>query len=113
MTKTELIVIVGAAALGYWLVAVMLPHLLSPPSRKPSPPPVPDGPLWHDILGVSPHASRDDIVAAYEAKIHEYAPERMAHLGPDVRELARSRREQLGLAYDAALRDLEWLRPRD
>jgi preprotein translocase subunit Sec63 len=112
MTTTELMVIVGGGAVGYWLVAVMWPNLRN--GGRTAPPPVPQAQalMWHVELGVASDASRDQIEAAYRAKKAEYDPARVAHLAPDIREHSQYRNEQLDLAYDAALRDLEWLRPR-
>ncbi len=113
MTTTELMVIVGAGALGYWLVAVMWPSLRQGGGRT-APPPVPEAQvlMWHEELGVPADAGREQIETAYRAKKAEYDPARVAHLAADLREMSRYRSEQLDLAYDAALRDLEWLRPR-
>ncbi|UNK48584.1 hypothetical protein MNR01_12595 [Lysobacter sp. S4-A87] len=114
MTTTELMVILGGGALGYWLVAVMWPNLRQ--GRRPAPPPVPQaqsqGQMWHEVLGITADATREQIEAAYRARKSENDPARVAHLAPEVGELTRHRNEQLDLAYDAALRDLEWLRPR-
>lgn len=114
MTTTELMIIVGAGALGYWLVAVMWPNVRGGNSQqqRPTAQPAPVAMMWHEVLGVPHDASRATIDAAYQARIAECHPDRVAHLAPEVREQARARREQLELAYDAALRDLEWLRPR-
>ncbi len=113
MTLTEWTVIIGGGALGYWLVAVMWPNLRD---ARPvvQPPPVPGEPpaMWHQVLGVARDADRTTIEAAYRARLDEYLPDRVAHLPPDVQALARARTHELELAYDAALRDLEWLRPR-
>ena len=113
MTTTELMIIIGAGALGYWLVAVMWPNVRgsASPQRRPAVQPAPAAVMWHEELGVAKDASRATIDAAYQAKVAEYHPDRVAHFAPEVREQARARIEQLELAYDAALRDLEWLRP--
>lgn len=112
MTGTELAVIIGCGVLGYWLVAVMWPSLRT--ARASSPPPVPEQPrvMWHEELGIAPDAARETIEAAFRAKVAEYHPDRIAHLPIEAREQARMRVLELELAYDAALRDLEWLRPR-
>ncbi|HEY5804263.1 MAG TPA: hypothetical protein VIT90_11270 [Lysobacter sp.] len=112
MTTTELLVIVCGGAVGYWLVAVMWPNLRNGGRPAPSPVPQTHPVMWHVELGIASDASRDQIIAAYQAKKAEYDPARVAHLAPDIREHARYRNQQLDLAYDAALRDLEWLRPR-
>jgi len=114
MTTTELMVIVGGGALGYWLVAVMLPSLRQ--GKASAPPPLPQaqapGQMWHEVLGISADATREQIEAAYRAKKAEYDPARVANMAPEVGEFIRHRNEELDLAFDAALRDLEWLRPR-
>lgn len=113
MNFNEWAVVIGGGALGYWIVSVMWPNLRSDgvATRPASPPPVP-GRMWHEELGVPADADRDTIEAAFRAKAAEYRPERVAHLSPDVQARARERLSELELAYDAALRDLEWLRPR-
>ncbi|MDI9237658.1 J domain-containing protein [Lysobacter sp. LF1] len=114
MNWNEWAVVIGGGALGYWLVSVMWPHLREKRVPATAPPPVPDArvPMWHEALGVPPNADRDTIEAAFRAKFAEYRPERIAHLPPDAQAYARARATELELAYDAARRDLEWLRPR-
>jgi DnaJ-domain-containing protein 1 len=113
MTASEWTVVIGGGALGYWLVSVMWPHLRAAQGRT-EPPPVPHvAAPWHEVLGVPRDANRETVVAAYQARIAEYRPERIADLPRDMQALARHRIEELELAYDAALRDLEWLRPRE
>lgn len=116
MRVSEWIVIVGGGVLGYWAVAVLWPLLRGPREHRqaPSATDAPQAPAesWHQVLGVPADADRETVDAAYRAKISEYAPERIAGLANEAQAAARERRQQLELAYDAALRDLEWLRPR-
>ncbi len=51
------------------------------------------------VLQVSPHASAEEIAAAYERLTARYAPEQTAHAAPEVRELAEQRRAQIEAAY--------------
>ena len=111
MRMTEWITIIGAGVLGYWAVAVLWPLLRGPREERRAAP-VEQPEPWHRTLGVPADADRETVVAAYRARTAEYAPERIAGLGPEAQAHARQRLEQLELAYDAALRDLEWLRPR-
>jgi DnaJ-domain-containing protein 1 len=56
------------------------------------------------VLGVAPDASHDDVKRAYLHKIEEFAPGRLAALGPEMRKLAEERLQQINLAFDAAER---------
>lgn len=106
MNFNEWAVVIGGGALGYWLVAVMWPHLRGGATPAPLPAPT-QSRLWHEELGISRDADRDAIDTAYRARL-----EGIARLPPHMQEEARARTIELQLAYDAALRDLEWLRPR-
>ncbi|HZX75782.1 J domain-containing protein [Lysobacter sp.] len=112
MNFNEWAVVIGGGALGYWLVAVMWPHLRGGRTMSAPLPALVQARLWHDELGVSRDADRDTIEAAYRARLDEHRPERIAQLPAELQEQAHARRMKLELAYDAALRDLEWLRPR-
>jgi hypothetical protein len=113
MNTTEAIVIVGGVALGYWIVAVMWPNLRKHDTRPPAPVPPAAGTRWHDVLGTAPDASLDEIVAAYTAKRSAYEADQAAQQSAEMQEQIRFRLEQLDLAYDAARRDVEWLRDRN
>ncbi|SLM30739.1 putative DnaJ4 [Desulfamplus magnetovallimortis] len=54
----------------------------------------------YDVLGVSAGASRDEIVAAYRKAVKEYHPDRVAHLGKDLQELANQRFIEIREAYN-------------
>ncbi len=58
---------------------------------------------WYEILGVAKGASHEQIVAAYQAKIGEYQPEKMANMPPDIRALAEKRSAEIFAAYERAL----------
>ncbi len=58
---------------------------------------------WYEILGVAKNASRDQVVAAYQAKIAEYQPDKVAHMPPDIRALAEKRSAEIYAAYERAL----------
>lgn len=117
MSWTQIISIACCGVLGYWLVAVFLPLLVK--SREgyredPSGPYAPaDGPTqagdsaprpWHEVLGVREDSSVTDIAAAYRQKISQYHPDRVAQMGPDIRQLAEQRSSEINAAYERAIK---------
>jgi hypothetical protein len=52
-----------------------------------------------EILGVPRSASSDDIQAAYRARMMEYHPDKVAHLGTELQELAHEKAQQIERAY--------------
>jgi hypothetical protein len=52
-----------------------------------------------EILGVPRSASSDDIQAAYRARMMEYHPDKVAHLGAELQELAHEKAQQIERAY--------------
>jgi len=114
MTATEAVVIVGGIGLGWWVVAVFWPSLGNSARRPPAAVHEPGRLVpWHEELGVSRDATLDEITAAYEARRSAYDSARTAHLPPDLQAARQDQLHRLELAYDAARRDAEWLRPRD
>ena len=114
MTATEAVVIVGGIGLGWWVVAVFWPSL-SNGARRPAPAPrEPDRTIgWHEELGVPRDATLEEITAAYHARRSAYDSDRTAHLPPELQAARQEHLHRLELAYDAARRDAEWLRPRN
>lgn len=53
----------------------------------------------HAILGISPGASQDEIQSAYRARMREYHPDKVAHLGEELQELAHRRSIDIQQAY--------------
>ncbi|MEA1969511.1 MAG: DnaJ domain-containing protein [Thermodesulfobacteriota bacterium] len=53
-----------------------------------------------EILGVKKNASKEEIQAAYRKAVKEYHPDRVAHLGKDLQELANKRFIEIKEAYD-------------
>jgi DnaJ-domain-containing protein 1 len=61
-------------------------------------------PNWATVLGVSADASVDAIRQAYQHRIAEYHPDKVAALGAELRELAERKSKEINLAYDEACR---------
>ncbi len=58
------------------------------------------GPLDpYEILGVSASASKEEIDSAYKARMKEYHPDKVAHLGEDLQKLAHRKALEIQQAY--------------
>jgi hypothetical protein len=53
----------------------------------------------YEILGISPHASPDEISVAYRQMAKQYHPDRVAHLGPEFQSMAEERMKEINAAY--------------
>ena len=53
----------------------------------------------HRVLGVGTSASTDEIRAAYRARMQEYHPDKVAHLGEDLQRLAHEKAREIQRAY--------------
>ncbi len=67
-------------------------------------PPGPGGPLTKEEaykkLGVSPGSSLDEIARAYKEKMKMSHPDKVTHLAPEFREMARIRTRRIRAAYE-------------
>ncbi len=53
----------------------------------------------YEVLGITPSASNDAIRAAYRERMQEYHPDKVAHLGEDLQNLAHEKSQQIQRAY--------------
>jgi DnaJ-domain-containing protein 1 len=104
MVSSEVLVTVLAGFIGFIVIWYLMGLITDKFSTAPAPPPPQSRAEWADVLGVAPDASPDDVKRAYLQKIEEFAPDRLAALGPEMRKLAEERLQQINLAFDAAER---------
>jgi hypothetical protein len=83
-----------------------------PPPREAGASPEPEGPAapaesaaspqtpW-EVLGVPRTASPENIQEAYRGLMRQYHPDRVAHLGPELRALAEEMTKKINCAYDS------------
>lgn len=55
----------------------------------------------HEVLGVRRDAAPEEIRKAYRELIAQYHPDKVAHLGPDLRETANRKTLEIQRAYEA------------
>jgi len=58
----------------------------------------------HEILGISPGASREEIMAAYRRGVKQYHPDRVDHLGKELKELASRKFIEIKDAYNTLMK---------
>jgi len=51
------------------------------------------------VLGVDRTASQEAIRAAYRSRMKEYHPDKVAHLGSELQDLAHAKSQQIERAY--------------
>ncbi len=71
---------------------------------KPAAPPREALPDPYRVLGVPRSASQEEIRAAYRARMHEYHPDKVAHLGEELQALAHRKAQEIQGAFEK-LRD--------
>lgn len=107
MSLEEIAVIILCLFGGYWGVSFLFQR--KDRERGPRADPLPkqdqqSAPVWATVLGVSPEAGMDEIRRAYQHRIAEYHPDKVAALGTELRALAERKSKEINLAYDEACR---------
>ena len=54
----------------------------------------------YEVLGIPSHANQEEIRTAYKRLANQYHPDRVAHLGPDLQELAHEKMLSIQRAYE-------------
>src|SRR5215204_1017700 len=70
-----------------------------PPTPKPSAPR-----RWNEVLQVNATAHSDEIKRAYRSLIIQYHPDRVAGLGPELRDVAEAKAKEINAAYVEGMR---------
>lgn len=115
MTAYEITIVVGGMILGYYLVTIFITGNSDTSTRDSATtdsalPPVRSVPEehdpenWHLILEIAENSTREQISDAYKSKIHQYHPDKVAHMGIELRELALLRTQQINAAYNYAMK---------
>ncbi len=58
----------------------------------------------HEVLGVKPNATREDVTAAYHELAQLYHPDKVASLAEEFRELAELRMKEINVAYRSMIK---------
>lgn len=58
---------------------------------------------WHEVLGIVPAASIDEIRSAYKLKMSQYHPDKVASLGEEFTDIAVNKSKEINLAYKQAM----------
>ena len=109
-TPWDFLIVAVCAIVGYVAVAVIIARRGRKQEQqqeagpKGSPQESTEPETWFEILKVSQFASKDEIKAAFRIEIAKYHPDRVAHLGIELRVLADERSKKINWAYVEALR---------
>lgn len=58
---------------------------------------------WHEVLGIEPGASIDEIRVAYKRKMSQYHPDKVASLGEEFMDIAVNKSKEINSAYKQAI----------
>jgi DnaJ like chaperone protein len=53
----------------------------------------------YEVLGIPASASKETIQTAYKARMHEYHPDKVAHLGEELQKVAHRKAQEIQRAY--------------
>lgn len=108
MDGLELLAVVVFFLIGYWVVDFFWPKKkidgAPPASTAPGPTAIDENAPWHEVLGVAPDATLEQIRKAYEEKSAQYHPDRVAGMGREFRESAGRITRRINDAFAEAVR---------
>ena len=100
MTILDVATVLFGLFAGYWVVSKLF--FRSPPVIK-----SPANPAeWHQVLQLSPTADASEIRTAYRRLISQYHPDKVEQLGPELKELAARKSQEITVAYQTALQSM-------
>jgi DnaJ like chaperone protein len=108
MNLVEIAVVLIGLVAGYWAVSKLFfsdnngPSATAAPTSPAAAPPDPT-PRWYDILGVASTAGEAEIRNAYQRLVSQYHPDKVEALGPELKDLAIQKTQQITAAYREAL----------
>lgn len=128
MSGTELLIIILGLCIGYWVVAKLVGNDKVKPKqqrsqsrpesearrhqeqadredrdRQQNQAKEPGTSTWHEVLKVSPNAGTQEIRRAYKSLMSQYHPDKVASLGPELKELCERKTKEINTAYDQAM----------
>jgi DnaJ like chaperone protein len=106
MSITEAAVIVFGLFAGYWVVGRLFFRSSTRPGGSgvnQASAPQPRAAQWHEVLQVSPTATEQEIRSAYHSLISQYHPDKVDHLGQELKDLATKKSQEITIAYRAGL----------
>lgn len=102
MTILDAVTVVFGLFAGYWVVSKLF--FKSPPSVSAPPAGASDkSPEWYEVLQVPAIATTEEIQTAYRHLISQYDPDKVERLGPELKELAARRSQEITVAYQKGL----------
>ncbi len=108
MGGLELLAVVVFFLIGYWVVDFFWPKKktadMPADSEMPGRSAINDNAPWHEVLGVAPDATLEQIRKAYEEKSAQVHPDRVAGMGPEFGETAIRITRRINDAYEEAVR---------
>jgi hypothetical protein len=113
MTLVEFVTLVAGGVLGFGVVYRVMtpapPPPASPAGRAAPPPPAASdaaAPHWSQVLEVARDAPLATVREAYKRQMSLYHPDKVASLGPDLRELAEEKSKAIAAAWQQAQAEL-------
>lgn len=105
MTLIDVAVILFGLFAGYWVVGKLFfrspPREAAPDSGAPK---EVGTQFWYDVLGVPSAATPEQIRDAYKHLVSKYHPDKVEHLGNELKDLAERKTQQITLAYREGMR---------
>ena len=102
--KMKLVNFLAMAALGYviiWIYRDLREQLRNKDAEKAvKSPRKKASSKAYETLGISPDATLKEIKKAYQALIQKYHPDRVADMGPELRDVAEARTKEINAAYE-------------
>jgi DnaJ like chaperone protein len=106
MTLLEAAVIIFGVFAGYWVVSKLFfrPPPVKDAGVSAAPPREANTQYWHEVLGVPPAATAEEIRDAYKHLVSKYHPDKVDSLGQELKDLAEHKTREITLAYRDGMR---------